>query len=451
MNDNEFQRLATLYLEDAIDATELETLGRELSSSPERVRQFNDLRLLTGLIHEHGRTSPEPTELQRFATRSWTRRKWLAPTVLAGLAATFLLAIAFYPWEFNSSSIATLASSEDAAWESSLPTAVGSELGPGTLKLKTGIATIRFRSGAVVTLEAPALLELLDPTRGKLLAGKATIDVPEPAIGFVMETPDSYAVDHGTQFSMNVDGAAKRSSFNVIEGEISVHVTSTGEKTMLSGQGKSATVTEGFLVTLDSQPLDLDTDPSPNVLMIGTNGREGSAIRNDQRKYIQRKFLTVNRLFKKEWDRRSFFAFDLSGVDLDTAKSVSLRLNLVSFPYGFFSSLPPMNRYAVYGLTNLEKADWENECRWEDSPGPQDGELLGTFEIARSQQHGSYGIGNETLLEFLRQHRQDEVTFVVVRESLPIREGNVPCHAFASENHPDANGPQLEIAYDETE
>ena len=55
MNEEEFLRLTTLYLEDAIDAGDLDLLNRDLANSPDRVRQFNDLRLVTGLINEHGR------------------------------------------------------------------------------------------------------------------------------------------------------------------------------------------------------------------------------------------------------------------------------------------------------------------------------------------------------------------------------------------------------------
>ena len=50
MNDEEFLYLATLYLEDAIDARDVQLLNRELANSPDRVRQFNDLRLLTAQL-----------------------------------------------------------------------------------------------------------------------------------------------------------------------------------------------------------------------------------------------------------------------------------------------------------------------------------------------------------------------------------------------------------------
>ena len=40
--------------EDAINADDLALLNHELTSSADRVQQFNDLRLVTGLIKEHG-------------------------------------------------------------------------------------------------------------------------------------------------------------------------------------------------------------------------------------------------------------------------------------------------------------------------------------------------------------------------------------------------------------
>ena len=56
MNDEQFLHLATLYLEDSINEYYLDLLNRELARSTERIRQFNDLRLLAGLINEHGYT-----------------------------------------------------------------------------------------------------------------------------------------------------------------------------------------------------------------------------------------------------------------------------------------------------------------------------------------------------------------------------------------------------------
>ena len=66
MTDDEFRQLATRYLEDALDEDEVRRLNRELGGSPERVSEFNDLRLLAGLIREHGRTDAGAAGVVKF-------------------------------------------------------------------------------------------------------------------------------------------------------------------------------------------------------------------------------------------------------------------------------------------------------------------------------------------------------------------------------------------------
>lgn len=67
---------------------------------------------------------------------------------------------------------------DDASWESSLPTEPGSELTGGYLKLTSGIATVRFLSGAESILEAPANLVLKTPMYAMLTSGAARVEVP---------------------------------------------------------------------------------------------------------------------------------------------------------------------------------------------------------------------------------------------------------------------------------
>ena len=375
-----------------------------------------------------------------FRPQTWS---WAAAAV-----AVLLLTLFIAPRLTRKATVATLLSSENAAWESALPTTPGSALLPGVLELKSGIATIRFHSGADVILEAPARLELKSPMRGKLFAGAAVLEVPEPAIGFVMETPAGYAIDHGTQFAVRVDGIAGRSSFEVIQGEISVHLPATGEEARLTGQGQAATISADSLVRFDATATEREPEPVSQLLRIGTRGREGSAICNDKRaKYVRPKFLSVKQTNKGKWNQRSFFAFDLTGVDLDAVGSAYLRLNLVPSGHGFASRLPLLNRFGVYGLTNHAKAAWKIESLWDESPGPDDGILLGTFDVPRSQQRGSFGIGNEQLLEFLNANPSSEVTFIIVRETTQIEgEGPGLTHAFAGDSHPEAVGPTLELS-----
>lgn len=386
------------------------------------------------------RSSPSP--------QGTGRRVGFLSFALASVAALAMILITLFPWDSTPQPIATLASSEDAAWESELPTTPGSELTPGLLSLKTGVATVRFHSGAAVVVEAPAQLELVSSMRAKLLSGAAVIDVPDSAIGFVVETPDGYAIDYGTRFAVRVDGQQKQSNFEIIEGEIAVHHPDTGDEVRLTGHGKAVTVSERSIDVVDIEQQQDSRVKSRDVIRIGTNGRTGSAMRRDQKrhKFIQPEFLSVKRTDGGKWDHHSFFAFDVSAVDLDHVESVRLRLNLVPSTRGLASRLPKINRFGIYGLTNRKKEDWQFGQSWDDSPGPDDGVQLGHFDVPRSAQRGTFGIQNDELLKFLKANCDHPVTLILVRETTQI-EGVGPglTHLFASDLHPEVVGPMLEV------
>jgi len=375
-----------------------------------------------------------------------SRAGFLIPA-LAAVAAAILLAVTFWPPANGSATVATIASSEHAAWESLLPTTAGSELVPGVLQLKSGIATIRFSSGAEVTLEAPARFEVISDMRGKLTDGVAVIDVPQDAIGFVIESPDGYAVDYGTRFAVHVDRHAQRADFELIEGEIAVHHSLTGEEVRLTSPNKVVSLREDSLTNIDpEQGLERQRPPG-RVLRIGTKGRATSVLPNNKRKkFLDPEVLSVKTTENGKWDYRSFFAFDLSVLDASRVQTARLRLNLVPGRRGFASRLPVVNRFGVYGVTNPDKLDWVIESTWEDAPTPEDGVLLGTFEVLRSEQRGTFGIANQALAEFLQRNAGRSVTFLLVRQTSQI-EGEVPglTHLFASDHHPEAVGPLLEL------
>ncbi len=435
------------YLLGNITAEESQELDRLLAKDPKLRREFV-LAAATesGLREVAFERAAEPVKTRSPAAA--TTKKYLWAAALLSIAASVAVVLGFR-WKFSGpTSIATLASAENAAWESSLPTMPGSELASGLLNLKSGVATVRFHSGAEVVLEAPAQLELLSPMRGKLLAGAATIDVPEPAIGFVIETPDGYAVDYGTQFAVRVDQQGKQSDFEIIEGEIAVHHPPSGEEVRLTSQGKTATISQQSLVVIDSDMQENRAEQPSNVIRIGTSGRSGSALRNNKRnKFIHPEVLSVKRTNSGNWDHRSFFAFDLPAVNLDQVASVRLRLNLIPSTRGLASRLPKINRFGVYGLTNPAKKDWKTDCLWEEAPGPEDGVLLGTFEIPRSRQRGSFGMENDELLDFLKANRDAPVTLILVRETTQMAgAGSGMTHMFASDSHPESVGPMLEFS-----
>ena len=74
-------------------------------------------------------------------------------------AAALVSAGLVWLWEKPPAPVAVLAKASACKWgNSALPTLEGSDLQPGLLELVDGIATLKFRSGAEVTLEAPVTL-----------------------------------------------------------------------------------------------------------------------------------------------------------------------------------------------------------------------------------------------------------------------------------------------------
>ena len=384
--------------------------------------------------------------LERMSEASGDPTKFVKPAVrpvawLATAAALVFLAALVWMQVSKPKVIATLVSVEDASWESSLPTSPGSKLTAGYLKLTAGIATVRFQSGAEVTLEAPSNLVLETEMRGRLLEGAAVIDVPESAIGFVIETPDGFAVDHGTRFSVSVNEADQKSDFEVLEGEISVHHPKTGTKVRLVG--KEATTASGSgLEKIDGPLPETAMKQTGGVIRVGTHGSERSVIRNNDQDYLHPDFLMVKTSKGRlDFDRRAFFSFDLDGTVLDNTSSARLRLNLVPTGIGFASHLPKTNRFSVYGFAGGISAE---SREWELAPDPEKGSLLGDFEIPRSQQRGVFGISSDALFHFLKTHAGSRVTFLLVRDTSE-QESRGLVHCFASDSHPEASGPLLEL------
>lgn len=448
------QILIQRYLLGDLTKAEVVELDRLLEDDPELRREFALAAAVdSGLREISFERAAEPSQDVNPGRPAIVSRRFVLATVVS-MSAVVVVMVAFGPaflraGLFDAAPVATLVSCENAAWESSLPTTPGSDLGPGLMKLVSGIATVRFRSGAELMMEAPASLVLISKMKARLDGGAAVVTVPEPAIGFVLETPNGYVVDHGTQFAVHVAGDGKPSDFEVIKGEISVYLSSTGEEVRLTDR-QSASLSEQKITSFDGQIPERALEETPRIVRVGTEGRATSVIRNDKRrKRCHPDLLMAKRGQNDEWDRRSMFSFEISDVDLDEVTSARLRLNQVPSGIGFATRLPKVNRFAIYGVTSEAKRDWEIESLWEDSPGPDDGVLLGTFEVPRSVQRGSFGIENQKLLDFLRTHNATPVTLLLIRETGQIEgEGPGLTHSFASDSHPEASGPTLEFLFD---
>ncbi len=423
LSDEQFVELESILLDDR----DSRALFLDLT------HQHANLRLLDEVLVSE--------QLQRLP------RARLNRLAVALAAAAALIAISASVLHFWPKHVATLVSSEDATWESPLPTVPGSRLESDFLRLKSGVATIRFDSGAEVVLEAPAHLVLEPAMRGRLLEGSAVITVPESAIGFVMESPDAFAVDHGTQFAVSVGASSRSTVFEVLSGEISVHHESSGEVIRLNDSQAAAVTIDGIEKLDGPVPEGTLAQPEKN-LRLKSDGQEASIVRDDERRtrlhpdMLMLKTSELQSLF----DRRAVFGFSLSGIDRESVQAASLRLNLIPTGVGYATRLLEVNTFAIYALPGDFAADWNPETLgWNDVPDLKNCRLVGTFDIPRSRQRGSFRVESPELLDILKAATSDKVAFLALRQTSELQPVGL-VHAFASSTHPETSGPSLELA-----
>ena len=163
--------------------------------------------------------------------------------------------------------VARLTGSKDSTWRSAA-LAPGARIGKNQrLELAAGFAEITFDSGARVTLEGPALLEITSAWDGTLHRGTLKASVPREAIGFRISNPAVEVVDLGTEFTMIADGKGAAEVL-VLKGEVEAAPrASADQETILlrekesrrfASSGVSDVSDSEKKFALFTQPLDLN-------------------------------------------------------------------------------------------------------------------------------------------------------------------------------------------------
>jgi len=420
------------YLDDRLSASQFDSLQTLLRENKDARSLLLDLSTIDTKLDDFSLSVDQETSALQVIPFSWREYAW---PVVACFLVLFLCTSGYFL--FSEPKIATIQSCEDAAWESDLPTTPGSELTSGSLKLRTGLASIRLRSGASLLLEGPAEIELISTMKTRLVSGMAMVEVPESAIGFVLETPDGYAIDYGTRFAVAVDPIKNLSSFEVIDGEIGVHHPVSGAEVRLV-DNQTISIEKGIVSSLKEGEGEKKIPASAEIKRVFAGRNSTSIIRNDQRDvYLSNDVLLVKSTdILPSFDRRALLEFDLSVVDPSEYNKVRLSLNLVP-ANGLRSHLPEENIFAVYGI----KESWESGLLWSEAPQIEEAEKLGTFSIPRSKQFGNYGIETDALKKFLQSGHSK---LLIVRETFETR-GSGMIHAFANYNHPHFAPPVLEF------
>jgi hypothetical protein len=132
--------------------------------------------------------------------------------------------------------VATLTQAVDCVWESPRELwRAGSRLLPGELRLRQGIARIRFDSGPDLVVEGPTALRLDSGTAATVLQGKVVFRADETAALFDLSTPSSTLVHFGTEYAVVVgpegeevhvfDGDVRRTPRAATGGVVPEHLT----------------------------------------------------------------------------------------------------------------------------------------------------------------------------------------------------------------------------------
>ena len=363
--------------------------------------------------------------------------------------------------------LATLVETHGARWENSaLPTAPGSALHAGRLRLAEGVARIVFQSGAQVSLEGPAELELRGPNECYLHTGALTAHVPEPARGFVVATAYARLIDHGTDFGISAD-ASGRGEVQVLSGEVELQHGRSGEIRRL-GTRESAALTPERLAGArgsESEPdryafLRASAAARPPTLTLTTAGGTGAAAdvaSPGTSRHFSDTLLLVKNAPETAFRRKACLRFDLAPLRARRVREAALTLNFEATGFGY-ASLTGACTFAVYGVTDEAQDAWSPETlAWENAPAfsPEAGAVdatravpLGTFTIPRGVVAGTYAIAGRALADFLNADANRQATLVVVRETSEAGR-NSAVHGFAGNRHPTLAPPTLRLALEE--
>lgn len=427
-----FNDLLHKYFLDCISEDEFKELESLLEQNPELRQKYLEYTMMDAGLQSHSQEGMEIRSIKQS-------NKYY--TLIAAVAALFIFVPAFL-FLSQPSNIAIIKSSEYAGWESSQSTLEGSELHAGTLNLTSGVATLAFNSGADLTLEAPAKIELISDMEVKVISGAISMYVRESAQGFRVNTPNGYAIDHGTRFSVRISEDKQSAEFKVQEGEISLH-HELGETKYLT-DNKASTMKADSLVDFEDTQLEGFLKQQQDSHILSSSGSENSVIFCNDKSRLNQNFLMVKRAKKSHFvDRHALFAFPLENIELDKVTRVRLSLNSVPTGLGEVVTMPPKSTIQLYGISDGPDEQWQRTgfMKWDDAPKIENAVLLGSFTISRAKLKRKVFVESEQLLDFIKSDQSSEVSFILSCET----PGGTLVHGFASSLNPEASGPRLEL------
>lgn len=455
-NDDRIQRA----LDGLLSPEEHDGLKADVIRDADLRAQYVDQMWLHSALRAERETLVELLDAEPVAEEKIVRR-W--PMAMWAAAAAACVTLVVSAWTFGKGTlfqrpVATLVQADNCKWAGSdLPTAVNAKLGTGRLALVEGIATLKFKSGATVTMEAPTTLEILTAMHCRLVEGTLTAEVPEPAHGFTIDTPDIKVVDLGTKFGVTA-GSAGNSQVRVFEGEVEIGGLKGGQMKRLT-EGKGLHVGSGNTSVGQEPTRGEQVQEAGGWTAIPTSfgrGKDAYARRGDRSAPLGSHALIIVKHSDIEAgrnnERRAVITFDVSQVATANVKEAQIVLDPEPSGFGFATLVPDESRFAVYGLTDETLDAWdEKEARWaslpactDEGPNLNQARKLAEFWIPRGGSGGPLPVRSEALADFIHHDTNGLVSFLIVRETGET-DSNGLAHGFASKEHPTARPPMLRL------
>lgn len=461
MDKTRLQHLLQRYLDAELLPEERHELQTLLLSEPDARRVYwrearlhAALRLLGEQVWGGRDTVPRPPAPSRFG--SGHLPLWIAASV--GVA---LLAALFWRMQGPSETIAELVDAQQARWEgSTLPTAPGSKLGRGSLRLAEGLARLRFTRGAEISLEGPVEVALINPQQCRLNRGSIVAHVPAKARGFSVFTPKATLVDHGTDFGVSTDETG-HASVRVIQGEVELRHANGADSLRLTTREMAKITPDAILPVkgpaMEPRRPEADAASLPFTTEITTRMARGAAAYVSEPRTEGNQsttLLLLKNCAEIGYGRKVLLRFDLDGLG-DLSSITRARLTFCFGPSGYgYPSHGGDARIGVYAITRDESDFWSSsEVNWDTQPAfdPSSGRVdatqavrVGEFIVPRGVQSGPFSIEGPELVARIKNDRNRLLTLVVVRENRIEQDGGLVL-GIAGNNHPTLPPPTLRL------
>ncbi|MCH2208609.1 MAG: hypothetical protein MK132_22445 [Lentisphaerales bacterium] len=220
-DEKRLQQLLDSFADDTLTEADEDELQSILKGSKEARLTYLEFTQMVDSLHwsyaENAVAMDDlaPTETPHTITESKDSVKFPLWNLVAFAAVITISFIAFYTTSAPDVSIGEFTASSDTVLKHKLEQG---RIGPEIIEMDSGKATLHLDSGATLEMSGKVKLQLISSLRAKLLEGSVTIDAPDSAMGFRLETNASDFVDIGTKFEVSVEDRA--SKVRVIDGTV---------------------------------------------------------------------------------------------------------------------------------------------------------------------------------------------------------------------------------------